>query len=95
MIGELDIMLWWISLGVSLVVTLIAALLLVWIINNAKIIHGAVSTIWDVGQRVANNTIHIPLLQRTNESVEKILGHAVNIIGHTEQIANSGSKKEA
>jgi len=95
MISKLDVTLWWTSLGLALVVTLIAALLLVLIINNAKTIHGAVSTIWDTGQRVANNTIHIPLLQRTNEGVEKILGHAVNIIGHTEKLANSASKKDA
>ena len=74
---------WWITLALGLVVTLVAALLLVTIINDAKSILQGVSRIWDCGQRVANNTIHIPILQRSSENLDICLRKAVNCINHT------------
>jgi len=38
-----------------------------------------VARIWDVGQRVANNTVHIPALYKTNEVAGQILATAVRI----------------
>ena len=76
-------LMWWITLALGLVVTLVAALLLVTIINDAKSILQAVSRIWDCGQRVANNTIHIPILQRSSENLDICLRKAVNCMNHT------------
>ena len=73
-------LMWWITLALGLVVTLVAALLLVTIINDAKSILQGVSRIWDCGQRVANNTIHIPILQRSSENLDICLRKAVNCI---------------
>jgi hypothetical protein len=71
--------LWWISLGLGVVVTAVVAALLIVLYREAILIRAVVSKIWDVGQRVANNTVHVPLLYRTAEGVEAILGVAGNI----------------
>ena len=55
---------WWTSLALGLVVSLVVALLLWLIQRTATVIDGHVARIWEVGQRVANNTVHIPALDR-------------------------------
>ncbi len=70
---------WWMSLALGLVVSLVVTLLLWLIHREAGIINVRVSKVWDVGQRVANNTIHIPALYKTNMVVGDILATAVKI----------------
>ena len=72
---------WWVSLGIGLVVIAVVAALLTLIVRTARQIDGAVSDIWTVGQRIANNTIHIPLLHETNRVVDEILERAAGIDG--------------
>ncbi len=70
---------WWTSLALGVVVSGVVALLL-WLIHRAAAtINGHVSNIWDAGQRVANNTVHIPALVKTNEVAGRILATAVRI----------------
>jgi hypothetical protein len=83
--------LWWIAIVLAVVVTLVVAVLLRLIITTASDIEGAVSQIWIVGQKTANNTIHIASLYKTNELVEGIVGRAKRIltnagaiVGHAE-----------
>ena len=70
---------WIASLAVGLIVSLVVALLLWLIHREAGIINQRVAKIWEVGQRVACNTIQIPILYRINETVEKILARAQGI----------------
>jgi hypothetical protein len=70
---------WWSSLGIGLAVSLVVALLLYLIHRTAVTINGVVSRIWIVGQRVANNTAHIPALYKTNEVAVEILATALKI----------------
>ncbi len=77
---------WWVSLGIGLVVILVVAVLLTLIVRTARQIDGAVADIWTVGQRIANNTVHIPLLHRTNQVVDDILDRAAGIDGATAAI---------
>lgn len=72
---------WWISLVIGVVVILVVAALLTMIVRTARVIDGAVGQIWVVGQRIANNTVHIPMLHRTNQVVDEILVRAVAIDG--------------
>jgi len=72
---------WWSSLGIGIVVILVVATLLTMIVRTARTLDGAVGQIWVVGQRIANNTIHIPLLHQTNQVVDAILEHAVAVDG--------------
>jgi flagellar biosynthesis component FlhA len=67
---------WWLTLGLGLVVALVVAALLAWIHREAGVILGRVSAIWNVGQRVANNTVHIPALYTTNALAARILAAA-------------------
>ena len=70
---------WWTSLALGLTVSLVVALLLWLIHDTACTINGVVSRIWDVGQRVATNTVHIPALYKTNAVAGEILATALNI----------------
>ncbi len=77
---------WWVSLGIGVVVIVVVAVLLTLIVRTARQIDGAVSDIWTAGQRIANNTVHIPLLHRTNQVVDDILDRAAGIDGTTAAI---------
>lgn len=70
---------WWVSLALGLVVSAVVAILLWLIQRRALAINGHVARIWDVGQRVAANTVHIPALYRTATVAEEILATAVRI----------------
>ena len=70
---------WWTTLALGLVVSAVVALLLWLIHRGAAVIDGHVSRIWDTGQRVANNTVHIPILYKTNEVAAQILATALRI----------------
>jgi hypothetical protein len=77
---------WTTSLVIFLVVLVVVAILLTLIVNEARRIKGGVSEIWNVGQRIANNTIHIALLEKTNNVAGRILSSAVGVIGATAAI---------
>ncbi len=70
---------WWTSLALGVVVSGVVALLLWLIHRGAVVIDAHVARIWDVGQRVANNTVHIPALYKTNAVAGEILASAVRI----------------
>lgn len=72
---------WWIAIAVLLIVTVVVYVLLRMIISAAGKIEGTVSEIWVRGQRVANNTIHIANLYKTDEHVQGILARAGRIAG--------------
>jgi hypothetical protein len=72
---------WTVSLVIYFVVVAVVAVLLTLILQTARKIHGGVAEIWHVGQKVANNTIHIPLLGRTNFLVTRTLESAVRTAG--------------
>ncbi len=78
---------WVISLAVFVVVLLVVAALLALILSTSKQIHGGVSAIWNVGQRIANNTVHLALLDRTNHLGGQILQAAGGIAVATGAIA--------
>jgi hypothetical protein len=83
---------WIISLAIYFVVVVVVAVLLTLILRTARRIHGGVAEIWNVGQKVANNTIHVPLLVRTNHLVTRILESALGVAGAVTAVeAHSGS----
>ncbi|MBT3906963.1 MAG: hypothetical protein HOB79_01290 [Rhodospirillaceae bacterium] len=79
MLEASTVTLWWVSLGLGVVVSLVVSLLLWLIHREAQSINAVVSQIWTTGQRVANNTVHIPTLYRTEETVAAILVRAGRI----------------
>jgi hypothetical protein len=84
--ANLTILIWGTSLALGLVVALVVTLLLWLIYRTAVNIDDVASDIWDTGQRVANNTVHIPILYRINHAAGAILGTAVQIIAGTDTI---------
>ncbi len=77
---------WIVSLLLGVVVIVVVALLLAAILRTVRQIDGAVAQIWVVGQRIANNTVHIPQLHETNRVAGLILERAGGIDGAAAQI---------
>lgn len=65
--------LWLVSVVLGLVVTVVVALLLFAIWRQAVHIEAVAADIWDGGTRIANNTVHVPDLARTNGFAERIV----------------------
>jgi hypothetical protein len=72
--------LWTMTLIVYGVVLVVVAVLLTLILRAARDVLARVSTIWTVGQQVANNTIHIALLDTTTHIAGDILASAGGIV---------------
>lgn len=68
--------LWWLSLALGVVVIGVVAYLLSSILHTARAIEGVAQDIWDGGKRIANNTVHVPDLIRTNGFAESLLQQA-------------------
>ena len=74
---------WTLSLVVFVVVLVVVAILLTLILRAALDIKHGVAIIWNVGQRIANNTIQLAMLSKTNDAARDILTSAVGVIGAT------------
>ena len=74
---------WTLTLVIYGVVVVVVATLLTLIVLTARKIHAGVSAIWTVGQKIANNTIHIALLDTTNQVAGNILTSAVGVLNAT------------
>ena len=74
---------WITTLVVYAVVLVVVAALLTFILRAAREVRTGVSTIWTIGQQVANNTIHIALLDTTNHVAAEILASATGIVAAT------------
>ncbi len=77
---------WRISLGLGMVVIGAVALLLSALTATVAKIEAGAAEIWRVGKLIANNTVHIPLLIRTNQELGQILPAADRIAGATGRI---------
>lgn len=78
--------LWIISIVLAFVVTAVVGLLLWMILSKARQINDGVSQIWDVGQMIAANTIHVPALASTNSIAGSIIEKAPVLVSVLEQI---------
>ena len=74
-----DVQLWWLALPIAVVVVLVVAVLLELLVRTAHRIHRTVSDIWTGGTHIAQNTVTIALLQRTNYLAGELLGSAGHI----------------
>lgn len=78
---------WWVSLGLGIVVIAVVAFLLAMIRKTAAQILDGASAIWTQGKLVANCTIQIPLfLKTTNQLTQQIKSEAVEILAATKAI---------
>ncbi|MDP9311825.1 MAG: hypothetical protein M3R24_13250 [Chloroflexota bacterium] len=77
---------WRITIGLGLVVIGAVALLLTALARTAEQIEAGVAEIWRVGKLLANNTVHVALLIRTNQIIGAILPKADGIAAATARI---------
>ena len=77
---------WGTSLVLFLAVLVVVAALLAMILRTVSQIGATAAEIWVVGQGIANNTVHIPLLTTTNQVVAQILAAAGGILRHATRI---------
>lgn len=64
--------LWWITLGVGLVVVAVVALLLGLVIASARRIEGTLKAIWVAGPQIAANTAQLDLLRHVDRMTGEI-----------------------
>ena len=86
MLSDTDLQLWWLAVALAGVVVVVVAVLLEWIVRTAHRIHRTVSDIWTGGTHIAQNTVTIALLQRTNYLAGELLGSAGHIARATTRI---------
>ena len=89
-----DVQLWWLALALAAVVVLVVAALLELITRTAHRIHEAVSDVWTGGTHIAQNTVTLALLQRTNDLAGDLLQSAGRIAaasGRIRQATGRGS----
>lgn len=84
---------WGISLAVGAVVLGVVAFLLNTLARTAEQINGGAAEVWRVGKLIANNTVHVPLLIRTNQMAGDILKASEGIAGATTRIRNAVAGK--
>ena len=77
---------WRASLGIGIVVTGAVAVLLSTLAAIVARIEGGAAEIWRIGKLIATNTVHVPLLVRTNQIVGGILPAADGIARATARI---------
>lgn len=78
--------LWIAAIVATLVVSGVVLVLLVRIIAVARDIDTVAGEIWTVGKRVANNTVHIPLLVPVAAAVDHIGAAAPGILDAAQRI---------
>lgn len=83
---------WIITLVIFAVVLMVVVALLTLILRTARDIRGGVGAIWNTGQRIANNTIHIPLLNKTNSVAASILDSAVGVVHATAAVESHATE---
>ncbi len=86
MSGLTDAQLWWLALGVGVVVELVVWLLLALIASSAGRIRETVAEIWIVGPKIANNTAHIDVLRYINQTAGEVLASAGGIADNAASI---------
>ncbi|HEV2073596.1 MAG TPA: hypothetical protein VGR29_08150 [Thermomicrobiales bacterium] len=80
---------WRVSLGMGLVVIGAVALLLDTLAKTTTRIEAGAGEIWRVGKLIANNTVHVPLLVRTNQITADILPVVDGIASETMRIGRA------
>lgn len=78
--------LFWISLAIGVVVTIVAAAMLTLVLRTAQGIDAGAKAVWTTGKLVANNTVHIPALVQTNQIAVDILEGAGGILMAAQRI---------
>ncbi len=77
---------WWITLGVGLVVVAVVALLLALIVATARRIRSVLDAVWVAGPGIAGHTAHLDLVRRANLILADVLEVGGRIAAATTRI---------
>ena len=88
-----DVQLWWLALGLAVVVVVVVAILLELVLRTADRIHQAVSDIWTGGTHIAQNTVTLAVLQRTNYLAKGLLRSAGRIAAASGRIRQATGRR--
>jgi hypothetical protein len=69
--------LWWVTLGVGLVVAIVVVVLLQTLLNAVRRVERSVLTLWETATTVARNTATTWMLNETAEALDDIKAEAV------------------
>lgn len=83
---------WITTLVIYGVVVVVVAALLTLIVVEARRVLAGVEAVWVAGQKIANNTIHIALLDTTNRVAGDILSSAAGVVGATAAVQAHAEK---
>lgn len=83
-----DETLWWIALGLGLVVAVVAVVLLQTFLHHVRRVERGAEAIWEAGKQVARNTSTTWLLPQTSEVLDEL---AVEALNHEEFLKDQGA----
>lgn len=83
--------LWIAGLVIAVVVLVVAAVLLTLVLRTATAIDNGAKDIWTAGKQVANATVELSLLRRTNQLVADVNEAATGILSNARRIARHSS----
>jgi len=89
-LGPQQITLWWVALGIGLVVELVALSLLEFLLGLVKTIDDGVLSVWEMGKRVAANTATTWMFNQTAQLAEE-LGREVSVGTYKAPLASQGN----
>lgn len=75
--NPIDITLWWVALGIGLVVVLVVILLLSFLVRLVKAIDTGVIDVRDTLQAITGNTANTTLIPQTAEGVDAVLAEGL------------------
>ncbi|MGH7686731.1 MAG: hypothetical protein ACREN2_07945 [Candidatus Dormibacteria bacterium] len=79
--------LWIAGLAIAVVVLAVATVLLTVVLRVASQIDDGAKEIWTVGKQVANATVELSLLRRTNQLVADVLEASTGILANARRIS--------
>src|SRR6266540_4744039 len=88
--GPEHVTVWWVALGIGLVVELVALSLLEFLFGLVKTIDAGVLSVWEMGKRVAANTATTWMFNQTAQLAEE-LGREVGVGTHEAPLVSRGN----
>ncbi len=86
-----NVMMWWITLGVGLVVAVVAVILLQLLLSQVHRIERVALAIWETGKLVAANTATTWMLTETTERLDLLTEEA----GHHDKLLRASTPPRA
>lgn len=81
--ADVVLRIWVLSLVIFAVVVIAVVILLALVVHEARAVRRVVGDIWTVGQKIANNTIHIALLRNANHTLREVAEKANSVADAT------------